>query len=82
MQAPDRTQEQHCEVNAAERQRQVVIAVPEVGCMGVEQTLVARLEQMWAVQAVTAEISRELELPTLLGLIVRRAVELLGESFQ
>ncbi len=37
-----------------------------------------RRRQLEAVRDVAAEISRELDLPTLLGLIVRRAVELVG----
>src|SRR4249920_1600297 len=49
-------------------------------CTGTARPLTARLAQMRAVQAVTAEITRELDLTTLLGLIVRHAVELTGSS--
>ena len=47
-------------------------------CMGTAEPLTARLAQMRAVQAVTVEITRELDLTTLLELIVRHAVELTG----
>ncbi len=40
----------------------------------------ARRRQLEAVRAVTGEILRELDLPTLLGLINRRSVELLGAT--
>src|SRR4029434_4360281 len=47
-------------------------------CMGTAKPHTARLAQMRAVQAVTLEITRELDLTTLLGLIVRHAGTLLG----
>jgi len=40
--------------------------------------LAAQLERLEAVRAVTVEITRELDLPALLDLIVRRAVDLAG----
>ena len=43
-----------------------------------EQALITRTRQLEAVRAVSAEITRELDLPTLLGLIHRRAAELVG----
>jgi PAS domain S-box-containing protein len=43
-----------------------------------EQALAIRTRQLEAVRAVTSEVIRELELPTLLTLIVRRAAELTG----
>ncbi len=43
-----------------------------------EGALAAHTRQLEAVRAVTAEITRELDLSTLLDLIVRRAVELAG----
>src|SRR5262245_12207692 len=49
-------------------------------CTGTAKPHTARLAQMQAVQAVTLEITRELDLTTLLGLIVRHAVELTGSS--
>src|SRR5262245_49482103 len=49
-------------------------------CMGTAKPHTARLAQMQAVQAVTLEITRELDLTTLLGLIVRHAVELTRSS--
>jgi signal transduction histidine kinase/DNA-binding response OmpR family regulator/putative methionine-R-sulfoxide reductase with GAF domain len=42
----------------------------------VDEILATRLQQFEAVSTVTAEITRELDLTTLLGLITRRAVEL------
>jgi PAS domain S-box-containing protein len=41
-----------------------------------EQALAVRIKQVEAVRAVTVEITRELDLTTLLGLMTRRAVEL------
>src|SRR5262249_60088138 len=41
-----------------------------------EQALAERIRQAEAVQAITAEITRELNLTTLLGLITQRAVAL------
>jgi hypothetical protein len=49
-------------------------------CTGIARPLSARLAQMRAMQAVTLEITRELDLSTLLELIVRHAVELTGSS--
>ena len=43
-----------------------------------EEALVRRTRQLEAVRAVTAEITRELDLPAVLSLIIRRAVELAG----
>jgi PAS domain S-box-containing protein len=43
-----------------------------------ERALARRTEQLEAIRAVSAEITRELDLSALLHLIVRRAVELLG----
>ena len=43
-----------------------------------EQTLAERTRQLEAVRTVSEEITRELALPTLLALIIRRAVELVG----
>lgn len=45
-----------------------------------EDILAARLQQFEAVSTVTAEITRELDLTTLLGLITRRAVELIDAA--
>jgi PAS domain S-box-containing protein len=45
-----------------------------------EEALVARTRQLEAVRAVTTEISRELDLPALLRLIIRRAAELVGAA--
>ncbi|MBI2115158.1 MAG: PAS domain S-box protein [candidate division NC10 bacterium] len=45
-----------------------------------EQALITRTRQLEAVRAVSAEITRELDLPTLLGLIHRRAAELVGTA--
>jgi PAS domain S-box-containing protein len=42
-----------------------------------ERALAARIKQAEAVRMVTAEVTRELDLTTLLGLITRRAVELI-----
>jgi PAS domain S-box-containing protein len=42
-----------------------------------EQALAARIQQVEALRTVTAEITRELDLTTLLSLITQRAVELL-----
>jgi len=42
-----------------------------------EQALAERIKQAEAVRMVTAEVTRELDLTTLLGLITRRAVELI-----
>ena len=41
-----------------------------------EQALAARIQQVEALRTVTAEITRELDLTTLLGLITQRAIEL------
>ena len=46
-------------------------------CKG-QVSLSTRLEQFEAIQAVTAEITREFDLTALLHLIVRRAIELVG----
>jgi PAS domain S-box-containing protein len=43
-----------------------------------EEALAERTRQLEAVRAVTEEITRELDLPTLLGLITRRASELVN----
>ncbi len=43
-----------------------------------EETLAARTLQLDAIRVLTAEITRELDLPTLLALILRRAMEVLG----
>ena len=45
-----------------------------------EDILATRLQQFEAVSTVTAEITRELDLTTLLGLITRRAVELIDAA--
>ena len=45
-----------------------------------EEALRVRTQQLEAIRAVTSEISRELDLPTLLELINRRAAELVGAS--
>lgn len=45
-----------------------------------EQALALRTEQLEAVRAVTAEITRELELPTVLQLITQRACVLTGAT--
>lgn len=45
-----------------------------------EEALATRIQRMEAVQAVTIEITRELHLPTLLRLIIQRAVELVGAA--
>ncbi len=45
-----------------------------------EVALAARTQQLEAVRAVTAEITRELDLPSLLGLITRRAAGLVGAA--
>jgi PAS domain S-box-containing protein len=45
-----------------------------------EETLVNRTRQLEAVRAVGAEVARELDLPSLLDLIIRRAVELVGAA--
>ncbi len=45
-----------------------------------EQAVRARTRQLEAVRAVTTEITRELNLTTLLNLIVRRAAELVGAT--
>jgi signal transduction histidine kinase len=47
---------------------------------GAEAALATRTRQLEAVRAVTIEITRELDLSTLLGLITRRAKELVGAS--
>ncbi|MBI3087176.1 MAG: PAS domain S-box protein, partial [candidate division NC10 bacterium] len=44
------------------------------------EALVRRTRQLDALRAVSAEITRELDLPTLLRLIVRRAAELVGAA--
>lgn len=44
----------------------------------VEERLFRRTQQLEALRVVSAEITRELDLGTLLGLIIRRAVELVG----
>ena len=46
----------------------------------VDDILATRLQQFEAVSTVTAEITRELDLTTLLGLITRRAVELIDAA--
>lgn len=46
----------------------------------VEEALVRRTRQLDAIRAVSFEISRELDLPTLLELINRRAAELVGAT--
>ena len=46
--------------------------------MRTEAILAARIGQMEVVRMVAAEIARELDLTVLLGLIIRRAVELVG----
>ncbi|MFB3816778.1 MAG: response regulator [Candidatus Methylomirabilales bacterium] len=43
-----------------------------------QDALLFRTSQLEAIRAVTAEITRELDLPTLLGLITQRAIELVG----
>jgi PAS domain S-box-containing protein len=45
-----------------------------------EETLVTRTKQLEAVRAVGAEVARELDLASLLDLIIRRAVELVGAA--
>jgi GAF domain-containing protein/CHASE1-domain containing sensor protein len=45
-----------------------------------EERLLGRTQQLEALRAVSAEITRELDLGTLLGLIIRRAVELVGAT--
>ncbi len=45
-----------------------------------EEALVTRTRQLEAVRAVTTEITRELDLNTLLGLITQRATELVGSA--
>jgi PAS domain S-box-containing protein len=45
-----------------------------------KEVLAYRTKQIEAIQAVTKEITRELELTTLLGLITQRAVELVGAT--
>jgi signal transduction histidine kinase len=45
-----------------------------------EAALVVRIEHMQAVRAIAEEITRELDLPTLLRLIVQRAAALLGAA--
>ncbi len=45
-----------------------------------EEALVTRTRQLEAVRALTTEITRELDLTTLLGLITRRATELVGSA--
>lgn len=42
------------------------------------ESLAARVKQLEDVQAITGENTRELRLSTLLGLITRRAMELVG----
>jgi len=44
------------------------------------EALIRRTRQLDALRAVGTEITRELDLPTLLGLIVRRAAELVGAA--
>ncbi|MBI4734943.1 MAG: hypothetical protein HY766_02595, partial [candidate division NC10 bacterium] len=44
------------------------------------EALIRRTRQLDALRAVSAEITRELDLPTLLRLIVRRAAELVGAA--
>lgn len=46
----------------------------------VEEAFAARAKQMEAVRAVSVEITRELDLTTLLGLIIQRAVELVDSA--
>jgi signal transduction histidine kinase len=48
--------------------------------VGAEAALRARTRQLEAVRAVTIEITRELDLTTLLSLITRRAIELVGSD--
>ncbi len=43
-----------------------------------EETLVKRTRQLEAVRAVSAEVTRELDLPALLDLIIQRVIELVG----
>jgi len=43
-----------------------------------QDALLFRTSQLEAIRAVTSEITRELDLPTLLGLIAQRAMELVG----
>ncbi len=45
-----------------------------------EESLLARTQQLEAIRAVTAEITRELDLRAVLDLITRRAVDLVGAS--
>jgi PAS domain S-box-containing protein len=45
-----------------------------------EETLVKRTRQLEAVRAISAEVTRELNLPALLDLTIRRAVELMGAA--
>jgi len=54
MQDPEQIPVQRLEVSRTERQRQAVLAAPEAGGMGVEQTLAVRLEQLEAAQASIA----------------------------
>jgi GAF domain-containing protein len=54
MQDPEQIPVQRLEVSHTERQQQAVLTAPEAGCMGVEQTLAVRLEQLEAAQASIA----------------------------
>jgi signal transduction histidine kinase/DNA-binding response OmpR family regulator len=62
----------------ARPQQHAVQAMSEADRKSAEETLAARIGQMEVVRMVAAEIARELDLAVLLGLIIRRAVELVG----
>jgi PAS domain S-box-containing protein len=55
----------------------LVVAMDITERQHAEEALAARIAQMEAVRTVAEEITRELELPTLLQLIIRRAMDLL-----
>jgi signal transduction histidine kinase/CheY-like chemotaxis protein len=61
---------------AAQRSRELAVEIAEH--KRVEEALMERTTRLEAVRDVAVEITRELDLTTLLGLITRRAVELIG----
>jgi signal transduction histidine kinase/DNA-binding response OmpR family regulator/putative methionine-R-sulfoxide reductase with GAF domain len=61
---------------AAQRSRELAVEIAEH--KRVEEALTERTTRLEAVRDVAVEITRELDLTTLLGLITRRAVELIG----
>ncbi len=74
----DKTQEQLIQEVIALRQR--VIELEELASFGqhTEESLYQRIAQVEVVRSINAEITRELDLTSLLELIVRRAAELVG----